>query len=98
MTVKYLVKAHPSRQDEVIKLFMKTFKDSLIDITRCKFPIGTLYCYLFIEDYLESAQLIIIDKPLVATVIDCELTIYQDIETIPLMNKALADSKVFKDE
>lgn len=98
MTVKYLVKAHPSRQNEVIQLFMKTFKDSTKDITRCKFPTGTLYCYLFIEDYLESAQLIIIDKPLVATVIDCELTIYQDIETIPLMNKALADSKAYQHE
>lgn len=97
MTVKYLVKAHPTRQDDVIQLFLKTFPDSIKDVSRCQFPIGTLYCYLYVEDYLESAQLIILNHTL-KTNLDCELTIYQDIETIPLMNKALADSKVFKDE
>lgn len=97
MTVKYLVKAHPSRQNEVIQLFMKTFADSTKEITRCQFPTGTIYCYMYIEDYLETAQLIVLNKPL-SSPLDCELTIYQDIETIPLMNKALADSKVFKDE
>ena len=51
MTVKYLVKAHPSRQNEVIQLFMKTFADSTKEITRCQFPTGTIYCYMYIEDY-----------------------------------------------
>lgn len=98
MTVKYLVKAHPSRQDEVIKLFVKTFPDSFKSVGRCPFPIGILYCYLYIDDYLESAELVIRDKPILDSKVECELTIYQDIETIPLMNKALADSKGFKDE
>lgn len=97
MTVKYLVKAHPSRQDEVIQLFLKTFKDSIKDITRCQFPRATLYCYLYIEDYLETAQLIILNAPL-SSPLDCELKIYQDIVTIPLMNKALADSRSYVDE
>ena len=97
MTVKYLVKAHSARQSEVIQLFMKTFADSTKEITRCQFPTGTIYCYMYIEDYLETAQLIVLNKPL-SSPVDCELTIYQDIETIPLMNKALADSKGFKDE
>lgn len=97
MTVKYLAIAHASRQNEVIKLFMDTFPDSVKDVSRCPFPIDKIYCYLYIDDYLESAQLIIRATPIKDAVPDCELVIYQDIETIPLMNKALADSKDHKD-
>lgn len=97
MTVKYLVVAPAVRQPEVIKLFMETFPDSHRSVTRCPFPIDKIYCYLFVSDYLEAVELIIRAAPLNDGLpIDTELVIYQDIVAIPLMNKALADSKEFK--
>lgn len=97
MTVKYLVVAPATRQNEVVNLFMKTFPDSVKDISRCPFPIDKIYCYMYIDDYLESAQLIIRANTLTdGKPIDAELLIYQDMETIPLMNKALADSRSYK--
>lgn len=97
MTVKYLVVAPATRQSEVIKVIMDTFPDSTKSITRCSFPIDKIYCYLFVADYLEDVQVVMRSTPLVdGKPVDAELLIYQDIVTIPLMNKALADSKEYK--
>lgn len=94
MTVHYLTIAPATRQDDVIKLFMHTFASSHKSIARCPFPIDKIYCYIYVSDDLDHAELLVRATPMPnAKPPDVELTIYQDIATIPLMNNALVQSK-----
>lgn len=98
MDVLYLVVAPGTRQDEVIKLFMETFPDSTKSIARCRFPLDKIYCYITVSKYLEYVDLTI--KGYLkedGRIVDSQLTIYQDMVAIPLMNVAMAESKDFKD-
>lgn len=95
-SVVYLVMAPDTRQNEVIQVFMQTFKNSYVcDVAPTKFPIGKLYCYIFINDQLNKAALRIRTLPLDSLVEDVQITIYQDISTIPLMHSAIKASKNF---
>ena len=93
-SVIYMVRAHDNRQDEVITTFMKTFSDTYTcDIDRLRFPIGTMYCYIIINDKFNEASLVVQNKPSNEP-IDVELVIYQDIITIPLMHSAIKASRM----
>ena len=97
MTVKYYVKATAHSQDAVIALVMKTFHDSVVSINRCVFPVNHIHCYLYVDADLQSVELIVRASPFqhdtVGKQIDCTLVLYQDIVTIPLMNRALSDAQ-----
>ena len=97
MTVKYYVKAPAHSQDAVIALVMKTFSDSTVSINRCVFPINQIHCYLYVGADLQTVELIIRANPfqhdMVGKQIDCSLVLYNDIATIPLMNRALSDAQ-----
>lgn len=93
-TIVYKVLAHDTKQNEVIATFMKTFSDTYTcDVDRLRFPIGTMHCYVFINDDVNKAVLIIRNEPYVNPV-DVELVIYQDIITIPLMHSAIKASRM----
>ena len=96
MTVKYYVKAPAHAQDAIITLCMKTFTDSTVSINRYVFPIDFIHCYLYVAADLGAVELVIRSNPFEhkAKNIDCNLVIYQDIVTIPLMNRALADAQL----
>lgn len=92
--VIYLVKAPDSRQNEVISTFMQTFSiNYTCDVSRYRFPVGTLYCYVLINDTQNTATLVIQNSP-TNEPIDVELAIYQDIISIPLMHPAIKASKI----
>ena len=97
MTVKYYVKAPAHAQDAIITLCMKTFTDSTVSINRYVFPIDFIHCYLYVAADLGTVELVIRSNPFDpkgVKNIDCNLVIYQDIVTIPLMNRALADAQL----
>ena len=98
MTVKYYVKAPAHAQDAIITLCMKTFTDSIVGINRCVFPIDFIHCYLYVGSDLSTVELVIRSAPFEhkAKNVDCNLVIYQDIVTIPLMNRALADAQLIR--
>lgn len=95
-SVVYLVMAPDTRQDEVIQVFMQTFKDNYVcSIARMNFPIGKLFCYIYINDQLNKAVLKIRATSIDSLVEDVQLAVYQDIATIPLMHSAIKASKNF---
>lgn len=94
MKVNYYVKAPSTRQNEVIRIFLKTFNGYTHDIARCTFPTNSfIHCYVYLNDKRNTVQLVILDKPLVRPKTDLELVIYQDIATIPLINVGIAEHK-----
>lgn len=97
MTVRYYVASPAHTQDAVIALVMKTFTGSTVSINRCVFPINKIHCYLYVDADLQSVELVIRASPFIHqdTVknLDCTLVLYQDIATIPLMNRALSDAQ-----
>lgn len=93
-TIIYMVQVRDDRQNELIATFMQTFSDTYTcDIDRLRFPIGTMYCYIMINDKFNEASLVIQNKPSNEP-IDVELVIYQDIITIPLMHSAIKASRM----
>lgn len=90
----YMVRVRDDRQNELIATFMQTFSNTYTcDIDRLRFPIGTMYCYIIINDKLNEASLVVQSKPSNEP-IDVELVIYQDIITIPLMHSAIKASRM----
>lgn len=93
-SVVYLVMAPDTRQNEVIQVFMQTFKDSYdCAVDRMSFPIGKLFCYIYINDQQNKALLRVRATPVDSLIEDVQLAIYQDIATIPLMHSAIKASK-----
>lgn len=93
MPVIYLAKALGSRQPEIIKLFMETFPDIDKYVHREPFPLNKIYCYIYYDCSMKHIRLYIHNKPVKEIIPDCELVLYQDIVTIPLMHNALVMSK-----
>lgn len=93
MSVIYLAKAQGSKQADVIKLFMDTFPDVAKYVQREPFPMNKVYCYISYDFSMESVRLYVHNKPRENLEIDCELVLYQDIVTIPIMHPALVMSK-----
>ena len=95
-SIIYLVVAPDSRQNEVIKVFMDTFSGTYTcDVFRAVFPIKSIFCYIYLNDSKGVATLRIYDKPPLKVQHDLELTIYQDISTIPLIHPAIKASKCY---
>ncbi|WAW11667.1 hypothetical protein nACB1_079 [Acinetobacter phage nACB1] len=87
----------PTRQNEVVGLFVKAFANYVRDVTRLPFPTSKhLYACIYVIDQAE-AQLIISDgKPSDAFLAEnIELASYTDIPMIPLMDVGITASKLY---
>lgn len=91
MLVKYLIVVDETRQNEVIKEFMDIYPELTKDIKRIKFPIGYLYCYIYVNLAHDMVQLLIQTNEHFDY--DIQLPTYFDIKTIPLMHPALEANK-----
>lgn len=90
--VRYHVKTHSSRANEIMQMFVATFPDSKRTGARDMLSGNDLHCYIYIADGLGTAEIIIRNTAMRTSKQHIELATWQDIATIPLMNTALAEA------
>jgi len=91
--IVYLVKARTLEKHKVIKLFLDVFKPRYIstEVLQDSFLPNTMYIAIILNADGSKATLYL--KSNLSFTPDLELKIYQDIQTIPLMNNALIEFK-----
>lgn len=93
MKIIYLIKARTLEKHKVIKLFLDVFKPRYIstEVLQDSFLPNTMYVAIILDADGSKATLNL--KSNLSFTPDLELKIYQDIQTIPLMNNALIEFK-----
>ena len=93
MKIVYLVKTRTLEKHNVIKLFLDVFKPryEAVEVDQDSFFMDSIYVFIVLDADGFKAKLYLRATPNFNP--DLELKIYQDIQTIPLMNSALIEFK-----
>lgn len=93
MKIIYFIKTRTLEKHNVIKLFLDVFKPryEAVEIDQASFFMDSIYVYIVLDANGFKAKLYLKEDPKFNP--DLELKIYQDIQTIPLMNNALIEFK-----
>lgn len=88
----YYVKTRQTEMNNLYRLVTSTFVDWHLSSTSDKFLLDWVHVYLFVTSDHKSLEVIVRTAPMPREP-DIALAIYQDIQTIPLMDFAITESK-----